>query len=50
MWSPVVIGAAGLGAGLVQPGLGLLVLIVVSPLVLLLLGRLAQRSSVSGAA
>lgn len=50
MWSPVVIGAAGLGAGLVQPGLGLLVLIVVSPLVLVLLGRQARRSAGNGAA
>lgn len=44
MWSPVVIGAAGLIAGLVAPALGLLVLIVLAPVILYVLGRAGQRA------
>lgn len=50
MWSPIVIGTIGLIAGMVQPALGLLVLIVLSPLTLFILGRLALRSTGTGAA
>jgi uncharacterized membrane protein len=48
MWSPVAIGAAGLAVGLIAPGLGLLVLILVAPLILLILGGLARRSAAAG--
>lgn len=45
MWSPVVIGGTAFAVGMIAPALGLLVLILIAPLVLLLIGRVAERAA-----
>jgi uncharacterized membrane protein len=48
MWSPVLIAAAGFVAGMVSPALGVLAMIVATPIVLLALSRLGGRSAANG--
>ncbi len=45
MWSPILIAGAGFAAGMVSPAVGLIAMIVVTPLVLFVLTRLGNRAA-----